>query len=67
MELKDTQSALILDADENGEINVEIAAVNMNSLSGAICQAIAIKLTEDVDFQNEIMSMLEQTDEDDES
>lgn len=59
MDLKDTQAALILDASDDGEITVEIAAANMDSLASALCQAMAMKLTRDENFQKEIMSMLE--------
>ncbi len=65
MELKDTQSALILEATDDGEITVEIASANMDSLAGAICQAIAMKLMEDENFQAEIMSMIEEDEEED--
>lgn len=65
MDLKDTQSALILDASDDGEITVEIATKDLNSLSGALCQAIATKLMEDEAFQGEIMDMIEiENDED---
>lgn len=59
MELTKTQSALILDASEDGEITVDIAASDHSNLAGAICQAIATKLMNDENFQAEIMQMIE--------
>ena len=58
MELKDNQSALILESDENGEITVEVASPDQNGLSGALCIAIAQKLMQDEDFQAELMDMM---------
>jgi uncharacterized protein YwlG (UPF0340 family) len=63
MELNENQSALVLDATEDGEINVEVASADIHSLSGAICQAIALKLMNDPVFQEEIMAMLEEEQE----
>ena len=60
MELKPNQSALILESDENGEISVEVASPDQNGLSGALCIAIAKKLMQDADFQDELMSMLDE-------
>jgi len=60
MELKDNQSALILEADENGEITVEVASPNQDGLSGSICIAIAKKLMQDADFQAELMRMVDE-------
>lgn len=60
MELKANQSALILESDDNGEISVEVASPDQDGLSGALCIAIAKKLMEDTDFQNELMSMLDE-------
>lgn len=59
MELTKTQSALILDASEDGEITVDIASSDHTSLAGSICQAIATKLMNDENFQAEIMQMIE--------
>ena len=59
MELTKNQSALILDASEDGEITVDIAASDHSNLAGAICQAIATKLMNDEEFQAEIMQMVE--------
>lgn len=58
MELSENQAALILEAGEDGEISVDVAASNIDGLAGAICQAIATKLMGDEEFQEEIMGML---------
>ena len=60
MELKSNQSALILEADEDGEITVEVASSDQNGLSGSICIAIAKKLMQDADFQAELMRMVDE-------
>ncbi|MFT5725929.1 MAG: hypothetical protein ACI8PB_000045 [Desulforhopalus sp.] len=59
MELKSNQSALILEADEDVEITVEVASPDQNGLSGSICIAIAKKLMQDADFQAELMRMVD--------
>jgi len=59
MELKENQAALILETSEDGEINVNVASGDVDGLAGAICQAIAIKLMEDQEFQAEIMDMVD--------
>ncbi len=60
MELKENQSALILEADENGEITVEVASPNQDGLTGSLCIAIAKKLMQDADFQAELMRMVDE-------
>ncbi len=60
MELKSNQSALILEADEDGEITVEVASPDQNGLSGALCVAIAKRLMQDADFQAELMRMVDE-------
>lgn len=64
MELKPNQSALILTADEEGEVTVDVESSDFNGLTGQICQAIAKKLMHDEKFQTQLMEMLD--DEDDE-
>lgn len=59
MELKENQSALVLAVDEDGEITVEVASTDMNGVTGSLCKALANKLMQDVDFQEELMSMVE--------
>jgi len=59
MDLKDNQSALILDIDEVGEISVNVASIDQQGLTARICHAIAIKLTSDVSFQTHIMDMID--------
>ena len=58
MELKDNQSALVLAVDEDDEITVEVASADMNGVTGTLCKAIAKKLMQDVDFQEELMEMI---------
>ncbi len=63
MELKDNQSALILESDENGTISVNVASGDHEGLTGALCQVIANKLMTDEEFQNELMGLLEVDDD----
>jgi len=63
MELKPNQSALILEVLEDGEITVDVASSEMNGLTGLLCQAIATKLMQDGEFQEELMEMIEIEDE----
>lgn len=63
MELKNNQSALILAADEHGEITVDVASPDIGGLTGALCTAIATKLMQDEAFQEELMDMLAEDDE----
>lgn len=63
MDLAHNQSALILEADENGEISVNVASGDQDGLTAQICQAIAMKLMSDERFQTELMDMLEGDDE----
>lgn len=62
MELKPNQAALILEANDEGEISVEMAALDMDGLATAVCQVIARKLSSDEKFQAEIMAALEDED-----
>lgn len=66
MELLNNQSALILEEDENGEISVNVASGNQESLTSLICEAIARKLMSDEQFQTEIMDMLDDQEEESE-
>lgn len=59
LQLNANQSALILEADEHGEISINVAAGDIDSLPAALCQVIANKLLEDIAFQEELMDMLE--------
>ena len=59
MELKENQSALILEIDEHGEINVNVASGDHDGLTAAICTALAQKLMGDGQFQEEIMDMVD--------
>ena len=60
MELTENQAALILEATEEGDITVNVSMLDPRSLSGALCQAIAWKLTNDEEFQSNIFDMLEE-------
>ena len=59
MELKQNQAALILEANDEGEISVNLAAHDTESLTAEICQVIAQKLTLDEKFQAEILAELD--------
>jgi hypothetical protein len=58
MELKTNQSALILESDEDGEVTVNVESPDINGLTGTLCQAIATKLMNDEQFQEELTDML---------
>jgi hypothetical protein len=59
MELKQNQAALILEANDEGEISVNLAAHDTESLAAEICQVIAQKLSLDEKFQAEILAELD--------
>ena len=63
MDLKDNQSALILEIDEEGEISVNVASGDHDGLTAAICGVIAKKMLTDKAFQVEILEMVEKLDE----
>ena len=65
MELKSNQSALILTTEEDGEITVDVASADIDGLTGLICQEIATKLMKDVQFQEDLMEMLDKDEEGD--
>ena len=65
MELKDNQSALILEIDEQGEISVDVASGDHEGITAAICSVIAEKLMGDDEFTEEIMDMIDIEDEED--
>lgn len=62
MELTNNQAALIIETSDTGEITVNVASTDFDGFSGRVCQAIAMKLMQDVDFQEEIMRMVEEED-----
>ena len=66
MELLNNQSALILEEDEHGEISVNVATGNQESITSMICEAIAKKLMSDEQFQTDIMDMIDDEDEESE-
>lgn len=59
MELKENQAALILEIDEAGEVAVNVASSDHSSITARICNVIAEKLMGDNEFQEEIMSRLD--------
>ncbi len=59
-ELKENQSPLILETDEDGEIIVNVASGDHEGLTVSICTVLAKKLMGDPEFQEEIMGMLEE-------
>ena len=59
MELKENQAALILQASAEGEITVDVQALNLQGFASALCHALAIKLVNDEQLQGELMDMLE--------
>jgi hypothetical protein len=63
MELEINQAALILETSEDGEVTVNVASPDEHGLAGALCQAIAIKIMKDEQFQAELMDMLNDEDE----
>jgi hypothetical protein len=59
MELKPNQAAIILEASDEGEISVDVAAHDIEGLAASLCQVIAQKLSQDETFQAEILAALE--------
>ena len=59
MELKENQAALILEASAEGEITVDVQALNLQGFASALCHALAMKLMNDEQLQGELMDMLE--------
>ncbi len=59
MELKANQAALILKASADGEITVDVQALDLQGFASALCHALAIKLMNDEQLQGELMDMVE--------
>ena len=59
MELKANQAALILEASADGEITVDVQALDLQGFASALCHALAIKLMNDEQLQGELMDMVE--------
>ena len=59
MDLKENQAALILEASADGEITVDVQALDLQGFASALCHALAIKLMNDEQLQGELMDMLE--------
>ncbi len=64
IKLKENQAALILDIDSKGEVTVDAAFPDIPDEAGelamALCRVIGQKLTEDEQFQAEILSELQE-------
>ncbi len=60
MDLKSNQSAILLEASEDGEISVNIASPDIDGLTGRLCVAVAKKIMEDANFQAELMDMIDE-------
>ena len=59
MELKENQAALILEASADGEITMDVQALDLQGFASALCHALAMKLMNDEQLQGELMDMLE--------
>ena len=59
MELKENQAALILEATADGEITVDVQALDLQGFASALCHALAMKLMNDEQLQGELMDMVE--------
>ena len=59
MELKANQAALILEASADGEITVDVQALDLQGFASALCHALAIKLMNDEQLQGELMDMVD--------
>ena len=59
MDLKENQAALILEASSDGEVTVDVQALDLQGFASALCHALAIKLMNDQQLQGELMEMVE--------
>ena len=59
MELKENQAALILEASADGEITVDVQALNLQGFASALCHALAMKLMNDEQLLGALMDMVE--------
>ena len=59
MELKENQAALVLEASAEGEITVDVQALDLQGFASALCHALAVKLMNDEQLQGELMDMVE--------
>lgn len=48
-----------MEVGEDGGVSVNVASGNENGPASAICEAIAVKLMQDENFQAEIMDMID--------
>ena len=63
IELKNNQAAFLLDIGEDDSITINVNAEIMDELAAKLCIAMAKKLLTDVDFQLELMSVVEGNEE----
>ena len=59
MRARSPQAALILEASAEGEITVDVQALDLQGFASALCHALAIKLVNDEQLQGELMAMVE--------
>jgi len=59
MDLQPNQAVLFLEASDEGEISVSVAAHDADGLTAKLCRVIAEKLSADETFQAEILAALE--------
>ena len=52
-------TALILEASAEGEITLDVQALDLQGFASALCHALAMKLMNDEQLQGELMDMLE--------
>ena len=64
MELKENQAALILQASAEGEITVDVQALNLQGFASALCHALAMKLMNDEQLQGKLMDIVEAGEQD---
>ena len=59
MELKENPAALILEASADGEITVDVQALDLKGFASALCHALAVKLMNDEQLQGELMDIVD--------
>ena len=64
MELTENPAALILEASAEGEITVDVQALDLQGVASALCHALAMKLMNDEQLQGELMDIVEAGEQD---
>ena len=59
MQLKNNQSALIIETSDDGEVTVDVTSPDIKSFGGRLCIAIGKRIMNDDSFQNELIDMME--------